>query len=195
MRESKLKRETQETKIEIALNLDGTGESRIKTGIGFFDHMLTLLSFHSGIDLNVSCKGDLHVDGHHSVEDIGILLGKAIREALGDKKGISRYGNCYLPMDEALVHSCLDISGRAFLVFHVSLPRDRVGDFDTELTEEFFRAVAMNSGITLHLNLVYGQNTHHIIEAVFKGFAKSLKQAISLEEENQGRILSSKGVI
>lgn len=195
MRNSILERKTKETEILIELNLDGTGNSEISTGIGFFDHMLTLFAFHSGIDLKVKCEGDLYVDGHHSVEDIGILLGKCFVQALGDKKGIMRYGDCYLPMDETLVHSSVDISGRAFLVFNVDLTAERVGAFETELTEEFFRAVVTNAGITLHLNLEYGKNTHHIIEALFKAFGRSMKQAIKIDENNKDKILSSKGVI
>ncbi len=195
MRNSILERKTKETEISIELNLDGTGNSEISTGIGFFDHMLTLFAFHSGIDLKVKCEGDLYVDGHHSVEDIGILLGKCFVQALGDKKGIMRYGDCYLPMDETLVHSSVDISGRSFLVFNVDLPAERVGAFETELTEEFFRAVVTNAGITLHLNLEYGKNTHHIIEALFKAFGRSIKQAIKIDENNKDKILSSKGVI
>ena len=195
MRSCAIERNTKETRIKIELDLDGTGKSQINTGIGFMDHMLTLFSFHSGIDLKVKCDGDLEVDGHHSVEDIGIVLGKCLSQALGDKKGIMRYGDCFLPMDETLAHCTLDISGRPFLVFNAELPAERVGTFETELTEEFFRAVAVNSGITLHLNLEYGKNTHHIIEALFKSFGRSLKQAIRVDENNKDKILSSKGLI
>ncbi len=195
MRKANLSRKTKETDIEIRLNLDKSGECKIDTGIGFFNHMLELFTFHSGISLMVKCKGDLAVDGHHSIEDIGILLGKAIKEALGDKKGINRYGDTFLPMDETLTHCSLDISGRPFLVFNVELPSQKVGEFETEMTEEFFRAVAFNSGITLHLNLAYGKNTHHIIEALFKSFGKSLKEAIKINENSKDIIMSSKGVI
>jgi len=195
MRKSNIERKTKETEIAIEVNLDEWSESNLKTGVGFFDHMLNLFAFYSGISLSVKCDGDLEVDGHHSVEDIGILLGKAISEALGDKKGINRYGDCFLPMDETLAHCSLDISGRPYLVFNVELPSQKVGDFETELTEEFFRAVVANCGMTLHFNLKYGKNTHHIIEALFKGFGKALKQAIKIEEENKDKIASTKGVI
>ena len=195
MRKTNISRKTKETDIVVKLNLDEYEESNIKTGIGFFDHMLTLFAFHSGIYLDVKCNGDVNVDGHHSVEDIGILLGKAINEALGDKKGINRYGDCFLPMDETLVHCSLDMSGRSYLVFNVELPNYKVGDFETELTEEFFRAMAMNNGMTLHFNLEYGKNTHHIIEALFKSFGRAFKQAIKIDEKNKDKILSSKGSI
>lgn len=195
MREINIDRNTKETNISLKLNLDGNGDSSIDTGIGFMNHMLTLFSFHSGIDLNLICKGDLDVDGHHSVEDIGILLGKAISKALGDKKGINRYGDNFLPMDETLVHTSLDISGRSYLVWKVELPAEKLGNYETELTEEFFRAISMNSGMTLHINLMYGKNTHHIIEAVFKSFGRSLKQAILIDEKNKDKIVSTKGIL
>jgi len=195
VRKAELSRKTKETDINIKIQLEENLESEINTGIGFLNHMLELFAFHSGIYLNLNCKGDLQVDGHHSVEDIGILLGKAIKEALGDKKGIARYGDAFLPMDETLVHCSLDISGRPYLVFNVEFTTERVGDFETELTEEFFRAVAVNSGMTLHFNLQYGKNTHHIIEALFKSFGRALKQAITINEKNKDIILSSKGVI
>lgn len=195
MRESKLNRKTRETNINIELKLDEYNESCINTGIGFLDHMLELFAFHSGVSLKVECEGDLNVDGHHSVEDIGILLGKAISESIGDKKGIYRYGDCYLPMDETLAHCSLDLSGRAYLVFNVDLPSNKVGDFETELTEEFFRAIAMNCGMTLHFNLEYGKNTHHIIEALFKSFGRAFKQSITIDEKNKNTIFSSKGVL
>lgn len=195
MREANLSRKTKETDISIQVKLDENLESKINTGIGFFNHMLELFAFHSGIYLSIDCKGDIQVDGHHSVEDIGILMGKAIKEALGDKKGINRYGDAFLPMDETLAHCSLDISGRPYLVFNVEFTSERVGDFETELTEEFFRAIAVNSGMTLHFNLEYGKNTHHIIEALFKSFGRALKQAITINEKNKDKILSSKGVI
>lgn len=195
MREAKLNRTTRETNIKLELKLDKYEDCCINTGIGFLDHMLELFSFHSGVSLKVDCKGDLNVDGHHSVEDIGILLGKAIFECIGDKKGIYRYGDCFLPMDETLAHCSLDLSGRAFLVFNVDLPSNKVGDFETELTEEFFRAVAMNCGMTLHFNLEYGKNTHHIIEALFKSFGRAFKQSIAIDEKNKDKIFSSKGVL
>ena len=195
MREANLSRKTKETDISIQVKLDENLESKINTGIGFFNHMLELFAFHSGIYLSIDCKGDIQVDGHHSVEDIGILMGKAIKEALGDKKGINRYGDVFLPMDETLAHCSLEISGRPYLVFNVEFTSERVGDFETELTEEFFRAIAVNSGMTLHFNLEYGKNTHHIIEALFKSFGRALKRAITINEKNKDKILSSKGVI
>lgn len=195
MRTASLERNTKETNISIEVNLDNNAICEIDTGIGFLNHMLELFSFHSGISLKVKCEGDLNVDGHHTTEDIGILLGKTLNQALGDKRGIFRYGDCYLPMDETLAHCSLDISGRPYLVFNVELPSQKVGDFETELTEEFFRAVAFNSGITLHLNLLYGKNTHHIVEAIFKGFGRALKNAITINENNKNVIMSSKGVI
>ena len=195
MKEAIYERQTKETKVCIKLNLEEEKVREIHTGIGFFDHMLDLFAFHSQIGLEVLCQGDLEVDGHHSVEDIGIGLGKAIYKALGDKKGIHRYGDCFLPMDETLAHCSLDISGRPYLVFHVELPSKKVGEFETELAEEFFRAVAMNAGLTLHFNLEYGKNTHHILEALFKSFGRALKQAITIEEQNRDKVMSSKGVI
>lgn len=195
MRISELERKTKETDIKINLNLDGTGESNIETEIGFLDHMLTLFAFHSGIDINVKCNGDLNVDGHHTVEDLGILLGKSINQALSDKKGIMRYADCFMPMDETLAHFSLDISGRPYLVFNVSLSSERVGTFETELTEEFFRAVAMNLMATMHINLEYGKNTHHIIEAIFKAFGRCIKQAVKIDKDNPNKILSSKGIL
>ncbi|MCL2842494.1 MAG: imidazoleglycerol-phosphate dehydratase HisB [Oscillospiraceae bacterium] len=193
MRETVLERVTKETDIRIGLNLDRTGEGSIATSIGFFDHMLTLFAFRAGITLDIACEGDLHIDGHHTVEDVGIALGQAIGKTLGDKRGIARYGSVSLPMDEALVHCVLDISGRGFLVFHAELPAQQVGAFETELVEEFFRAVALQAGITLHINLAYGKNTHHIIEAMFKAFGVALGQAISLT--GSGVIPSTKGVL
>lgn len=195
MRETNLNRKTKETEIDLKINLDNNLDSSINTGIGFLNHMLELFAFHSEIYLSINCRGDLQVDGHHSAEDIGILLGKAIKEALGNKKGINRYGDSFLPMDETLAHCSLDISGRPYLIFNVELPSPKVGDFETELTEEFFRAVAVNSGMTLHLNLEYGKNTHHIIEALFKSFGRAFKQAIAINKDNKDKILSSKGVI
>jgi len=195
VREANLSRKTKETDINVEINLDSNLESNINTEIGFFNHMLELFAFHSDIYLYVDCKGDLFVDGHHSVEDVGILIGKALKEALMDKKGINRYGDSFLPMDETLVHCSLDISGRPYLVFNVQFSNERVGNFETELTEEFFRAIAVNSGMTLHLNLEYGKNTHHIIEALFKSFGRALKQAITINENEKDKILSSKGVI
>lgn len=192
MRTAQISRKTKETDIEIFVRLDGEGRVNIDTGIGFFDHMLTAFGVHSGIDLDVRCKGDLYVDAHHSVEDTGICLGKAFAEALGDKAGISRYGTAFVPMDESLCFCSLDISGRPFLVFSGEFSDDRVGEFDTCLTEEFFRAFAFNAGITLHINELYGKNDHHIIEAMFKACAHALKDAVKL---SGGAVLSTKGVL
>ncbi len=192
MRTANIARKTKETDIELSVNLDGKGEVSVDSGIGFFDHMLTALAVHSGVDMNIKCKGDLYVDGHHSVEDIGICLGKAFAEALGDKAGIARYGSAYVPMDEALAFCSLDISGRAFLVFDANFSDDRIGEFDTCLAEEFFRAFAFNAGITLHIRQEYGKNDHHICEAIFKAVAHALKQALAY---NGGTVLSTKGVL
>lgn len=192
MRTAKIERKTKETDIKLSVDLDGKGQVSIDSGIGFFDHMLTALAVHSGVDMTVVCKGDLNVDGHHSVEDIGICLGKAFAEALGDKSGIARYGSAYVPMDEALAFCSLDISGRAFLVFNASFSDDRIGEFDTCLAEEFFRAFAFNAGITLHIRQEYGKNDHHICEAIFKAVAHALKQALA---SNGGGVLSTKGVL
>ena len=192
MREAFLERKTNETSIKIGLNLDKKSEGKIDTGIGFFDHMLELLAFRAGITLDVECKGDLHVDGHHTVEDVGICLGQAIAKGLGDKSGIARYGAASIPMDECLANCALDISGRPYLVFNAAFPDERAGEFETGQTEEFFRAVAFNSGITLHINLVYGKNTHHMIEAVFKAFGCAFKQAIRVTGDG---VPSTKGVL
>ncbi|MBR1663836.1 MAG: imidazoleglycerol-phosphate dehydratase HisB [Ruminococcus sp.] len=192
MRIGEITRTTKETDITIKLDLDGTGKVSIDTGIGFFDHMLTALGVHAGFDLDVKVKGDLYVDGHHSVEDTGIALGQAFAKAIGDKSGIARYGSFYIPMDEALCFCSLDISGRPFLVYNASLTNEKVGEFDTCLTEEFFRAFAFNSGITLHIREEYGSNDHHIIEAMFKALAHALKEAVGV---NGGGVLSTKGVL
>ena len=194
MREYSNSRISKETEIDFYINLDGTGKNNIKTGIGFLDHMLVLLSFHSGIDMEILCKGDLEVDDHHSVEDIGIVFGEALLNAIGDKKGIGRYGMCYLPMDEALAQVVLDFSGRGYLVFNSAFNREKVGELSTEMIEEFFRALAIKAGITLHINMIYGKNDHHKIEAIFKGFAKALKEAITVDENNM-IIKSSKGIL
>ena len=192
MRTATIERKTRETDIKLTVDLDGSGKTQIDTGIGFFDHMLTAFAVHSGIDLTVKCDGDLYVDAHHSVEDIGICLGKAFAQALGDKAGIARYGSAYVPLDEALAFCSLDISGRAFLVFNAQFSDDRIGQFDTCLTEEFFRAFAFNSAITLHIREEYGKNDHHICEAIFKAVAHALKQALA---QNGGQVLSTKGVL
>jgi imidazoleglycerol-phosphate dehydratase len=192
VREGTISRETKETNIKLTLNLDGEGDYEINTGVGFFDHMLTAFSVHSGFDLKVKCTGDLEVDCHHTIEDIGIVLGAAFKEALSDKKGIARYGNFTVPMDEALAMCTADISGRPYIVFNAEFGDYRLGDMDTAMVEEFFRAFALNAGITLHINLFYGKNDHHKVEAIFKAFAHSLKQAVKLEGDG---ILSSKGSI
>lgn len=194
MRTGKIFRETKETKIEIEINLDGEGKSEIKTGIGFFDHMLNLFAAHGQFDLRVDCAGDLEVDGHHSVEDIGISLGAAIKNALGDKRGISRYGTFFLPMDESLALVSLDISGRPFLVFDAGELAPTVGTFDTELTEEFFRALAFNAGLTLHIKILYGKNSHHKIEAIFKALGHALRIAVTHDEKIKG-VPSTKGLL
>ncbi len=195
MRQAKMDRKTQETEISITLNLDGEGKSQISTGIGFLDHMLTLLARHAKIDLDVSAIGDLQVDGHHTTEDIGIVLGQVIARALGNKRGIRRYGHAVIPMDEALLQSTIDLSGRPFLVFNCDYSGPVSGDFETQLTEEFFRAVAFNAGMTLHLGCAYGQNDHHKIEGLFKAFARSLGEAVLIDPERQDEILSTKGVL
>lgn len=188
-------RATAETKIVIKLNLDGTGKADIKTKIGFFDHMLTLLSAHSLIDMKINCDGDIEVDGHHSVEDCGIALGQAFKQAIGDKRGINRYGTFYIPMDETLAVVSLDISGRPFLVCDMGALAPMIGDFDTELVEEFMRAFAFNAGITLHLKVLYGKNSHHKVEAVFKALGHALRQAVELDERTVNKIPSTKGII
>ncbi len=191
---STLERNTKETKIKLTINLDGEGKTNIDTGVGFFDHMLNLMAFHGGIDLEIKANGDLEVCDHHMVEDTGILLGKAFLEALGDKKGINRYGTFFLPMDETLVQVSLDISGRSFLVFDAEFKRDTVGTFSTEMTEEFFRAFAFNSGITLHAKVLYGSNDHHKIEALFKALGRALREAKNINE-NDMRLPSTKGML
>lgn len=193
-RRAEIERKTAETQISIKLNLDGEGTCDIATGIGFLDHMLTLLAKHSFMDLTVKAKGDLEVDSHHTVEDIGIVLGEALREALGDKAGIHRYGNCFIPMDETLAQVCLDFSCRPFLAFGAEIPKIQLGNYDTEMTEEFFRAVAMHCGLTLHIRVLYGSNVHHIIEAIFKAFARAVAEAAALDPRVKG-VMSSKGVL
>lgn len=191
-RTSQLHRKTGETEIELALNLDGRGNSSAQTGVGFLDHMLDLFARHAAVDLQVKATGDLHVDQHHTVEDVGICLGKAIREAAGDKKGIRRYGHFTLPMDETLVTSALDLSGRAFLAFHVEFPTQKIGDFDSELVREFWQALAGNALMNLHLVLHHGANSHHISEAIFKATARALRQAVEADPTLTG-IPSTKG--
>ena len=195
MRTSEIVRTTKETDIKLILDLDGTGKSEIGTGCGFLDHMLTLFAKHGHFDLTVICKGDTYVDYHHTVEDIGICLGKAFSEALGDKCGIARYGDITLPMDESLILSAVDISGRGESYYNVTIPSDKVGDFDTELCEEFFRAFARDAGVTLHIVKLAGTNSHHIIEGTFKSVARSLSAACAINERFKGEIPSTKGMI
>ncbi len=195
MRNAEIARKTNETDIKLSLNIDGCGNSKIDTGSGFLDHMLTLLSRHASFDLDISCKGDTNVDYHHTAEDIGICLGKAFCEALGDKRGITRYGSFILPMDEALIMSAVDISGRDYLSYSLNIPTERVGDFDTELVEEFFLAFVRNADITLHIKQLDGKNAHHIIEGAFKSVARSLKAAVAVDETLCGAIPSTKGVL
>ncbi|MBQ7981104.1 MAG: imidazoleglycerol-phosphate dehydratase HisB [Oscillospiraceae bacterium] len=192
MRTAEITRKTKETDIDVKLNLDGSGKADISTGIGFFDHMLTAFAVHGKMDLTLKVDGDLYVDGHHTVEDTGIVLGTAFKQAIGDMKGIARYGTAFIPMDEALGFCCLDISNRPFLVFDADFSDDRIGEFDTCLTEEFFRAFAFNAGITLHLKSEYGKNDHHIAEALFKACAHAIKAAKAVVGNE---ILSTKGVL
>ena len=195
MRNAEIIRKTEETDIALKLELDGKGNSEISSGVGFLDHMLILFAKHGHFDIKLKCEGDTYVDDHHSVEDIGIALGKAFAEALGDKKGIKRYGNIILPMDEALILSAIDISGRSYLAFGLEIPTEKVGSFDTELVEEFFRAFAVNAGITLHISQLAGSNSHHIIEGAFKSVARSLKEAVSVDAVFSDEIPSTKGVL
>ena len=195
MRKSQINRNTYETSISLSLNLDGSGKSNIDSGCAFLDHMLTLFSKHSGFDIDLKCTGDTNVDYHHTTEDIGICLGKAINTALGDKKGINRYGNMILPMDEALVLCACDFSGRSFLSYDLTIPAQKVGDFDTELVEEFCQALSQNSGCTLHIKQFSGENSHHIIECAFKAAAKSFSQAVSINELKKDEIPSTKGML
>ncbi|KAA2213777.1 imidazoleglycerol-phosphate dehydratase HisB [Teichococcus oryzae] len=192
-RTADIARSTSETQIRLQLRLDGAGQSRIGTGIGFLDHMLTALARHSLIDLEIEAKGDLHIDFHHTTEDVGIVLGQAVKRALGDKRGIRRYGAATVPMDEALVEAAIDISGRPFLAWSVVFPRDKVGEMDTELFEEFFRAFAINAGITLHVVQKAGTNAHHIAEAAFKALARALREAVEPDPRAMGAIPSTKG--
>ena len=193
MRRATITRKTNETEITVNVGLDGAGTARISTGIGFFDHMLDQIARHSGIDLEVKAKGDIHIDMHHTVEDTGIALGQAVREALGERKGIGRYADVHLPMDETLTRVAIDISGRPFLVFRSEFTAPKIGDFDTELVREFFHAFAMNAGITLHIETLYGANSHRIAESCFKGVARALCAAIAIDERRKGEIPSTKG--
>ena len=189
----KVKRATKETDIDVAVDLDGKGASQIATGIGFLDHMLDLLARHSRIDITVKAKGDLHIDDHHTAEDVGIALGQAFKQALGDMKGITRYADVHVPMDETLTRVAIDISGRPFLVFKVEFTRHKIGTFDTELVNEWFQAFAMNAGITLHVETLYGSNDHHISESCFKGLARALRAAIAVDPRAKDEIPSTKG--
>jgi imidazoleglycerol-phosphate dehydratase len=193
MRKAKVTRATKETDVAVAVDLDGTGAGAIETGIGFFDHMLDLLARHSRIDIAVTAKGDLHIDHHHTTEDVGIALGQAVKEALGDMKGITRYADVHVPMDEALTRVAVDISGRPFLVFKAEFGRDKVGAFDTELVREWFQAFAINAGITLHVETLYGSNDHHIAESCFKGLARALRAAVAIDPRAAGEVPSTKG--
>ena len=195
MRNASLSRKTRETDIQVEVTLDGSGESEISTGVGFFDHMLDQIARHSLIDLKIQAKGDLHIDFHHTVEDVGIALGQAIRQALGDMKGITRYADVHLPMDETLTRVAMDISGRAFLVFRTEFHTPKIGEFDTQLVREFFQAFAMNAGLTLHVETLYGINDHHISESCFKGLARALRIAVSIDERQSGRVPSTKGTL
>lgn len=194
-RTARVERTTNETTIAIALNLDGQGETKVSTGVGFFDHMLEQLGKHSGFDLEVTASGDLHIDAHHTVEDCGIALGDALSRALGDKAGITRYGWSIVPMEEALVRCALDLSGRPHLSFEVDVPAEQIGNYDPDLTEEFFIALTRSAGITMHLKLLSGKNSHHIVEAAFKAVARSLASATTIDERRSGRIPSTKGTL
>jgi imidazoleglycerol-phosphate dehydratase len=193
MRTGKVTRATKETEVTLSVNLDGSGRAEISTGIGFLDHMLELLARHSRMDILVKAKGDLHVDHHHTTEDIGIVLGQAVKQALGDMRGITRYADVHMPMDETLSRVAIDISGRAVLVFRVEFPRDKIGEFDVDLVREFFHAFASNAGVTLHVETLYGDNSHHVAESCFKGLARALRAAIALDPAAKGEVPSTKG--
>jgi imidazoleglycerol-phosphate dehydratase len=193
MRKAALRRTTTETDVEVTLNLDGSGISAITTGIGFLDHMLELFARHARLDIDVAAKGDLNVDHHHTTEDVGITLGAAVKQAIGDFKGICRYADVHIPMDEALTRVAIDISGRPYLVFKVSFTHDKVGEFDTELVQEWFRAFAINAGLTLHVELLYGTNDHHIAESCFKGLARALRAAVAIDPRAANAVPSTKG--
>lgn len=195
MRTAKISRKTAETEIMVEIDLDGAGRYDNQTGVGFFDHMLDQLSRHSLIDMKIRCKGDLHIDDHHTVEDVGIALGQALAKAVGDKKGIRRYGECHLPMDDAQVRAALDLSGRAYLVWGVAFPTQKIGTFDTELVREFFQGFASAGGITLHIDQLHGFNSHHIAEAAFKATARALRSALEVDPRKADAIPSTKGVL
>lgn len=195
MRKAEIVRETKETKVRLSVDLDGTGRSHMATGIGFLDHMLDLLARHARFDLDIVAEGDLHVDFHHTTEDVGIVLGQAVRRALGDMRGITRYADLHLPMDETLTRVALDISGRPFLVFRTAFSAPKIGEFDTELVREFFQAFASNAGVTLHVETLYGDNNHHIAESCFKGLARALRAAVAIDPAAAGEIPSTKGAL
>jgi imidazoleglycerol-phosphate dehydratase len=195
MRAASISRRTAETDVTVSINLDGTGKATIATGVGFLDHMLELFARHGLFDLEVKVDGDLHVDQHHTTEDAGIALGQAFAKALGDKRGIARYADIHLPMDEALTRIAIDISGRPFLVFRTAFRVEKIGQFDTELVREWFQAFAMNAGITLHVETLYGDNAHHIAESCFKGLARALRKAVSIDPREEGRVPSTKGTL
>ena len=193
MRKASLDRKTTETQIAVSINLDGTGAFDVKSGVGFLDHMLELLSRHSLIDIKLRAKGDTHIDFHHTTEDSGIALGQAFAKALGDRKGIRRYADCFLPMDEALTRAAIDVSGRPYLIWKVEFSRPKIGEFDTELVREWFQAFAMNAGVTLHVQTLYGDNCHHIAESCFKALARVLRAATEIDPRQKDRIPSTKG--
>jgi imidazoleglycerol-phosphate dehydratase len=195
MRAASVERTTKETQISVSLNLDGTGQYDVKTGIGFFDHMLEQLSRHSLVDLKVRVKGDLHIDMHHSVEDAGIAIGAALKQALGERRGIRRYAQSMIPMDECLTRAAIDLSGRPWLVWKVSFARDKIGEFDTELFHEWFQAFVQNAGITLHVENLYGENAHHIAESSFKALARALRDAVEIDPRQAGEVPSTKGTL
>jgi imidazoleglycerol-phosphate dehydratase len=195
MRSASVSRRTAETEVAVTLALDGTGSTTISTGVGFLDHMLELFARHALFDLEVKVTGDLHVDQHHTTEDTGIAIGQAFLKALGDKKGIARYADVHLPMDETLSRVALDISGRPFLVFRAAFPAEKIGAFDTELVREWFQAFAMNGGVTLHVEILCGDNSHHIAESCFKGLARALRKAVALDPREEGRVPSTKGTL
>ena len=193
MRTGKITRATKETEVTLSVNLDGTGRAEISTGIGFLDHMLDLLARHARFDISVKAKGDLHVDHHHTTEDVGIVLGQAVKQALGDMRGITRYADVHMPMDETLSRVAIDISGRPVLVFRVNFPRDKIGEFDVDLVHEFFQAFATNAGVTLHVETLYGDNSHHVAESCFKGLARALRLAVAIDPSAKDEVPSTKG--
>ncbi|HYA71743.1 MAG TPA: imidazoleglycerol-phosphate dehydratase HisB [Roseiarcus sp.] len=195
MRKGAISRRTSETAIEVAVDLDGSGKADVVTGVGFFDHMLDQLARHSLVDMTIRAEGDRHIDDHHTVEDVGIALGQALRQALGDKRGIARYADCLLPMDEALTRVALDVSGRPFLVFRTEFPTQKIGAFDVELVREFFQALSVHAGLTLHIETLYGANSHHIAESCFKGVARALGAALAVDPRQAARVPSTKGAL